>query len=106
MQISIKNEEITLKYGFKALMIYENITKNSFNPKTLEDMIVFFYSVVLASKKEYNLTLDEFIEWLDEKPSILTEFSEWLGKIYMVNEKISPVEKNTKTAKKKKTTAN
>ena len=105
MKITLKEEEIELKYGFKSLIIFENITKKPFNPSTLEDMIIFFYSVTLASKKEYNITFDEFIEWLDEEPSRLTEFSEWLSKIYGVNEKISPVDKEKATTKKKKKTS-
>jgi hypothetical protein len=32
MNVTIKEKEITLKYSFRALMIYENITQKSFNP--------------------------------------------------------------------------
>jgi hypothetical protein len=32
MEVTINGKNITLKYSFRALMIYENITQKSFNP--------------------------------------------------------------------------
>lgn len=101
MKVLIKEKECELKYGFRALMIYENITNKSFSPSGIGDMIVFFYSVLLASMKNCDVTLDEFIDWLDENPQVIGDFSTWLGDIYGINNKIKPISEDTKEAKKK-----
>ena len=82
MNVTIKEKEITLKYSFRALMIYENITQKSFNPQGLTDVITFFYSVVVASAKDMALSFDDFIDWIDANPSALNEFSQWLTDVY------------------------
>ena len=35
MKITIDNREYELKYSFRTLMVYENITNKSFEPKSL-----------------------------------------------------------------------
>lgn len=92
MKIKIKEKEIELKYSYRALMIYENIQKQSFNPKTLSDIIVFFYSVVVSSAKDRNILFDDFMDWLDENPNIITEFSNWLQSIFNMQATMSPDE--------------
>lgn len=80
MTIKIRQSEITLKYSMRALFQYENITGQSFNPKTLQDFCTFFYCVLCSSNKDLDLTFDEFVDFLDEDPSKLNEFLEWLSK--------------------------
>lgn len=92
MKIKIKEKEIELKYSYRALMIYENIQKQSFNPKTLSDIIVFFYSVVVSSTKDRNILFDDFMDWLDENPNVITEFSNWLQSIFNMQATMSPDE--------------
>lgn len=78
MTININDKDVTLKYSFRAMMIYENIANKSFEPKGVSEFIIFFYSTVMASDKELELTFNEFVEWLDEHPKELTNFIEWL----------------------------
>lgn len=80
MTIQIRQTEITLKYSMRALFQYETITGQSFNPKTLQDFCTFFYCVVCSSNKDLDLTFDEFVDYLDEDPSKMNEFAEWLSK--------------------------
>lgn len=77
MKITYKEKEYELKYSFRALMIYENITQKSFQPKNLTDIITFFYSIVLSSAQEA-IDFNEFIDWLDENVDELNKFSAWL----------------------------
>lgn len=77
MEITIKNQEVALKNSFRAMIIYENIMDKTFNPVGITEIIVYFYSVVLASKKDIELTYDEFVDWLDEYPEELNNFSMW-----------------------------
>lgn len=90
MTITIKDKEFQLKYSFRALMIYENITKKSFNPKTVTDMVVFFYSIVLASNKGCELLFDDFLDWIDDNPDKVNDFSNWLTDVFTQQQQISP----------------
>lgn len=105
MTIQIRQTEITLKYSMRALFQYENITGQSFNPKTLQDFCTFFYCVVCSSNKDLDLTFDEFVDFLDEDPSKMNEFAEWLSKTMQKSNFLSGAaqsqEKESKGNKKK-----
>lgn len=90
MKITIDNKEYELKYSFRALMIYENITKKSFNPKTLTDILVFFYSIVCASVRDNTVEFDDFMDMLDSNPELVQEFSEWIVNVLTVQSGLSP----------------
>ena len=99
MKIELNNKEIELKYSFRALMMYENVTGASLNPHGLTDIMTFFYCVVLSSSKDYTITFDDFVDYIDENPSKIGEFSEWLKKIVKSN---SVIKKNLGNQTKKK----
>lgn len=65
--------------------MYENMTDKSFSSTTMTDMIVFMYCVVISSSKDYSLTFDEFIDCLDENPTALSDFAEWLQNVVNSN---------------------
>ena len=85
MKVRIKEQEVELRYSMRSLFTYERISGESFNPKTLQDFCTFFYCVLCSSNKDINLTFDEFIDFLDEDPSKITEFAEWLSNVMMKN---------------------
>ena len=78
MNVTIHNREINLRYSFRAMMIYEKITGTSFNPKGITEIMIYFYSTILASDKNIALTFEEFMNWVDENPTIFNEYSVWL----------------------------
>lgn len=78
MKINIKGKDVELKYSFRALMMYENIKNESFAPKNLTDVIIFMLCVIMSSDKTMQLTFDELIDTIDNKPELLEEFSTWL----------------------------
>lgn len=98
MKVTYKEKEYELKYSFRALMLYENITQKSFQPKNVTDMITFFYSVLLASAKE-PIDFNEFIDWLDENIDQLNIFSAWLISSLEVNKQKEPKPKTRKDKK-------
>ena len=104
MTIKIREQEVELRYSMRAIFQYENIL-GAFNPKSLSDFATFFYCVVCSSNKDINLTFDEFIDFLDEDPSKITEFAEWLSNVMMKNSFLSGAaqsqEKESKGNKKK-----
>lgn len=78
MEITIKNKTITLKRTFRSLIAYESATGKAFNPKTVTESIMYFYCVIIASDMELELTYDEFMDWLDDNPTALQDFTQWL----------------------------
>lgn len=82
MKITIKDRNINIKTGFRALMIYERIADKSFQPRSLNDIILFFYSSIIASDKELVFSFDEYLDYIDENPTILNDFLEHLTKQY------------------------
>lgn len=90
MKVKIKEQEVELRYSMRALFQYENITGQSFNPKTIQDFCTFFYCVVCSSNKDLDITFDGFIdEVLDPQPELMSEFAEWLNHVTMKNSFLS-----------------
>ena len=107
MKITIDNREYELKYSFRTLMVYENITNKSFEPKSLTDIINLLYSCIIVNdltKGNTTITYDNFLDWLEKNPVVLTEFSNWLLDIFNTNNlatKESENIENDNTVKKK-----
>lgn len=100
MKITYKDKEYELKYSFRALMIYENITGTGFNPKTLSDLITFYFSLLLSATTDEQIDFNEFLDWLDEDPSRLNDFSVWLSEVFKLNDLKSPIKKEQTKEKK------
>lgn len=101
MKINIKDKEIELKKTFRSYIIFESITDKIFAPKTMSDVATYFYSVVLASDRNLELTFDEFIDWLDENDNALNDFEQWLTEISKVDSQFQSKKKEKKTKEKK-----
>lgn len=106
MKITYKEKDYELKYSFRAHMIYENIMQKSFKPETLTDIINFFYASLFAVAKGDVIEYEEFLDWLDENPEQLSNFSEWLLGTLTSNSNVAPkaneetIKKTNKKAKK------
>lgn len=104
MKITIKNIDITLKYGFRAQMVYERIQGETFQPISLNNILLMFYSVIISSNKDIQLTFDEFIEYIDNTPKVVVEFTNWMAKELdidkYINQNDKPTKGNNKTPKK------
>lgn len=98
MTIDFNGKKFELKYGFRQLMMYENIAKESFQPTSLTSIINFFYAILLSQSMNDPIDYDKFLDWLDKNPEILTDFSNWLVQVLTTNSSIS----NTDTKKKNK----
>ena len=100
MKITLKNKEIELKYSFRSMMIYEKITGGSFNPKGITEILIYLYSSILASDKNIDLTFEEFMDWIDDNPQVITEFSTWLTSILTKNSVLNDGGVDSSTTKK------
>lgn len=81
MEVIINDKTIKLKKTFRSVIAYEQAMKKAFNPATITETIMYFYCVVIASDSDIELTYDEFINWLDDNPTAIKEFTEWLIKV-------------------------
>lgn len=102
MKVNIKDQEITLKYSFRSLIIFEEITGKTLTvPESLKDILILFYSVILSSAKGslQDWTWDNFMDWLDENPEITIEFTNWLKDVLETQNGIT--EKHSKEVEKK-----
>ena len=99
MKVVIKEQEIELKKTMRSYMMFESITDKAFAPKTLTDMVTYFYCVVMSSCKGLELSFDEFIDWLDEHDEMMPQFTQWLAG---VNEIEAGMTKKKRVAKVKK----
>lgn len=107
MKVTWKDNEVELKYSFRSMMLFENVTGRSFSLKTTTDSIVYFYCVLIASSGLEDVDFDEFVDWLDENPQSLVDFSQWLTRSIKAQEDKMPASaKAAKTAKKGKTNEN
>ena len=102
MKVIINDKELTLKSSFRAMVAYEQITDHIFSPSTVTDILVYFYCCIISSK-EYDgtMTFDEFMDYLDENPTILQEFSEWMTETSKQNVVFNKETKKKTTARKK-----
>ena len=80
MEIIIKDKKIELRYTVRAMFVYEKLANKVFQPTTLTELYLFFYSVILANDSSVDLTFDEFIGLCDEDPKLFSEFREWFLK--------------------------
>ena len=80
MTITIKQTEVELKNKMRSLLIYEQIANKPFNPTTITDMMLYFYSTILACSPNIELTFTEFMDIVDDEPNLFTSFQQWLTK--------------------------
>lgn len=105
MKININNTEIVLKQSFRSHIIYEQITGETFQPKGMTEIITFLYCVIMASAPTLELDFDAFVDWLDNNPSTVGEFSEWMVECNRRQAAMSPKDDKKETATKKQPTA-
>lgn len=76
MKITINEKEYEVKYNLRAMLLFEQIANKAFEIKTMFDEYVLFYASILGANKECDLDFDVFIEWAEENPNALNEFTE------------------------------
>ena len=85
MKVKLNDKEIELKYGFRALMAYENVMDKSLEMNTLSDILTFFYCIVITSARDNSIEFDDFMDYVDEHPEAVAEFNSWLSTVIQSN---------------------
>lgn len=96
MNITYKGKEYELKYSFRAMMLFENITKQAFQTKTITDFTVFLYAILLSQSKEDVIDYSEFLDWLDENHDVFDAYVKWLLDVYTEQANKTPENEETK----------
>jgi hypothetical protein len=101
MKINIKGKEIELKNTFRSMIIYEKVAGKTFNPEGKTEILLYYYSVIMASDKDCQLEFDDLLDMVDENPKLITDFSEWLNKSFRISNYLNgDVEKENENPKK------
>lgn len=95
MIVKINEKEITLKKSFRSVIAYEQAMGKSFNPQTVTETVMYFYCTVIASDQSVEITFDEFLAYLDDNPTAIKDFTDWLIKQAEMESKLTK-KKNTK----------
>ena len=103
MKVNIKGQEIELKQTCRTMIIYENVMGKTFSPDGISEIVILFYSTILASSKDNNISYDDVIDYIDEygpitDNKVIAEFTEWLNNTMYVN---NDVRKKSKLPEKK-----
>lgn len=98
--IFIKGKEYNLKYTIRSLFLFEQITKKSFKIETLLDNYIFFYCLILANNKDNPIDWDDFIDALDEDPTLFNRMGDIVAKQQKKNELFEGDEKEDEEQKK------
>lgn len=77
--IKINEKEYKVKYSIRAMFIFEQIKGEPFGLFTTLDNFIFFYSMIMASNKDCALKWDDFIDAIDNDPTIVTQLQEVLS---------------------------
>lgn len=77
--ITIKGKEYPVRQTLRALFIFEELSGKPFSGKTLADMYLHCYSVLLACNSgSFTLTFSEFIDECDADSSIFAAYVDML----------------------------
>ena len=100
MEITINNITIKLKKTFRSLIAYESAMGKTFNPTTITESIMYFYCVIISSDSDIELSFDNFMDWLDNNPNSLKEFTQWLIEQNEIENKLTKKKSTKKTVTK------
>ena len=75
MKIILKDKEYNVKITLRSYFYFESATNHPFEIKTLMDNYIWMYSMIKANN-DCDLTIDEFIDILDEDPTKINELNE------------------------------
>lgn len=79
MEININNKKIELRQTIRTYIIFESIAGKS--PDKIEntlDTLTLMYATIVGSAKDTTITFDQFLDYVDEHPESITEFTKFL----------------------------
>lgn len=76
--IKLNNKEWVIKQSFRSYLYYEEMTgKQVGDVQTIKDILTLLFCTFRGCNKDWNYTWDEFLDFIDENPEILTKYNEF-----------------------------
>ena len=101
-EIEINGKNYKLKYTIRSLFIWEQITGKSFKIENMLDNYIFFYSMILANNPDEILEWDDYINAMDEDPTLLKRMSDIIEEQQKKDNLFTNEEKDKKSKDTKK----
>lgn len=73
--IKIKGTDYNFKINIRGMMIFEEVTKKTFELTNLTDTYVYMYCILTACNDNFVMTFDEFLDELDENPTLVFQMT-------------------------------
>lgn len=87
MEIKIGDKSYPLRYGIRALILFEKIADKPFSLQGTTDWIIFVYAMFLAGSPDAGITLDDFIDGVNMQQ--LNEAISWASKQMKVDNQLA-----------------
>ena len=99
--IKICGKEYKAKQTIRAIFLWEQISDKQFAINTLLDNYLYYYCILLANNPDF-FSWDEFINVLDEDPTILIQLSKILTEQAKLEKLLNPDSEDEANPDKKK----
>lgn len=78
MKLEINKKEYEVKLNLRSYFIFEQITKKPFSLTNMFDEYILFYSCLLSGNKDFDLSFDDFITYMDDRQDLFIEFLNYI----------------------------
>lgn len=96
-----EEKEYKLKQTIRSIFLWEQIAQRPFEIRNTLDNYLYFYCILLANNENF-MTWDEFLDCLDNNPSILVELTKKLTQSQEIEKLLNPSDSETEKGDKKK----
>lgn len=94
MELKIGNKSYPLRYGIRALILFEKMADKAFSLQDTTDWTIFIFAMMLAGTPDAGITLDEFIDEVGFEQ--FNEAIAWAAKQMEIQSQLSSEEKDVK----------
>lgn len=77
--VNINGKTYQIKQTVRALFLWEQIAGRSFEINTTLDNYLYYFCLILANNKDCELDWDEFLDAIDNDPTIVVEMTKALA---------------------------
>ncbi len=77
MIITYKDKEITLRFSFRADMLFEDAVGHSFTAQSESEWLQYMFCTLVALTKDESMTFDDFLDWVSDNPTVFYDFVQW-----------------------------
>lgn len=100
MTIKINEREYKIKQTIRSIFLFEEIAQKPFQVITTLDNYLYFFCILLANNEDF-MSWDEFIDCIDNDPTILMELTKKLTQSQEVERLLNPDSESEDKDKKK-----